>query len=142
MRATVADLNLTDPMIRDMADRNHVPSETWTLSGQLIRVACDACGNTWPCPTRKTLQAMKDSQGDPMPDPRPLSPRMVECLRAAATGLTDEGIAASLGISRHTVITHLYRARRRLGAPTTKAAVAAWLRTKSEQHQSPTGEPR
>ena len=67
-----------------------------------------------------------------MADPKPLSPRMVDCLRAAASGLTDEGIAASLGVSRHTVITHLYRARRRLGVPTTKAAVAAWLRTTEE----------
>lgn len=58
--------------------------------------------------------------------PAPLSPRMVECLLAAALGRNAEDIAGDLGISQRTVETHLRRARTKLCVPNTLAAVA-WL---------------
>lgn len=49
-------LNLNDPLVREMAQRNHVPRETWTLGGTLVSVSCDMCGYEWPCPTRLLLR--------------------------------------------------------------------------------------
>lgn len=56
------ELDLTDPLVRDMADSNHVPDETWTMSGQLAGISCSACGNRWPCPTRKALRALQHAE--------------------------------------------------------------------------------
>lgn len=50
-----AELDLSDPLVREMADRNHTPREWWSMSGLLLKVACDECGNDWPCDTRKAL---------------------------------------------------------------------------------------
>lgn len=50
------ELNLDDPMVREMADRNHQPDEKWTIGGRLIGVACYACSKEWPCPTRVALR--------------------------------------------------------------------------------------
>ena len=49
-------LNLNDPMVRMMAQGNHVPQETWTPGGTLVSVSCDMCGYEWPCLTRRQLQ--------------------------------------------------------------------------------------
>lgn len=38
------DIDLNDPLVRQMADRNHVPIEDWTLGGD-VRVLCETC----PC---------------------------------------------------------------------------------------------
>ena len=56
-------LDLSDSMVRDMADRNHVPTETWGHSmnqGRLVLegVLCDMCGERWPCETRKELRRL------------------------------------------------------------------------------------
>jgi DNA-binding CsgD family transcriptional regulator len=51
---------------------------------------------------------------------------MVECLHHIAAGRTAEGTAEALGVSPHTVVAHLRKARTRLGVPSTAAAVA-WL---------------
>lgn len=57
-------LDLTDPYVREMADINHRPSETWLLSGSLARLDCGTCRHVWPCPTRQELDALPPA--DPM----------------------------------------------------------------------------
>lgn len=52
-------LDLSDRMVRAMAERNHEPREHWDMAGRLMFVACDECGNTWPCPTRRALDALE-----------------------------------------------------------------------------------
>jgi len=54
--ASVTELDLTDPEVREMADRNHTPDEMWSTQGVLISVHCDTCGQPWPCETRKALR--------------------------------------------------------------------------------------
>jgi DNA-binding CsgD family transcriptional regulator len=51
-----------------------------------------------------------------------LTPREAECLRWAAQGLPDHGIAERLGISGNTVRNHMQNAMRKLAAPTRLAA--------------------
>lgn len=59
-------LDLTDPMVRDMADRDHVPEERWTRGGLgqrvLESVDCTECGETWPCYTRVQLRQLEAKQ--------------------------------------------------------------------------------
>lgn len=59
-------LDLTDRLVREMADRDHEPAEVWTVAGELLSVHCRTCGNGWPCPTRLALDALP-------PDPPPAS---------------------------------------------------------------------
>lgn len=54
----MADLDLSDPRLREMADRNHQPSEVWSIGGDLLSVHCDCCHRSWPCPTRRRLDAI------------------------------------------------------------------------------------
>lgn len=51
-----AELDLTDPEVREMAEHNHEPQEMWTMAGQLMSVSCRACGHAWPCPTKVALR--------------------------------------------------------------------------------------
>ncbi len=50
---------LDDAQIRQMAERNHQPEETW-LSGYAgtaqARVLCGMCEQEWPCATVKELR--------------------------------------------------------------------------------------
>jgi len=48
---------LDDPAVREMANRNHRPAESWSMAGLLMSLHCDECGHPWPCPTRRALQA-------------------------------------------------------------------------------------
>lgn len=50
-------LNLADPAVREMAERNHCPEERWTYGGDAM-VICETCKKTWPCPTRQALDAL------------------------------------------------------------------------------------
>lgn len=52
----MTDLDLTDPMVRAMADRDHEPEERWTLAGRLLRLSCRTCAQPWPCATRVALR--------------------------------------------------------------------------------------
>jgi hypothetical protein len=57
-----ADLDLTDPAVLDMADRNHRPTETWLIGGgggSLAGVSCETCHHSWPCPTRVAIRALE-----------------------------------------------------------------------------------
>lgn len=56
------ELDLSDPQIRAMAERNHVPQELWTGGGELFDVTCQTCGNRWPCPTRQQLNSIGESR--------------------------------------------------------------------------------
>ncbi|MBB5746542.1 helix-turn-helix domain-containing protein [Brevundimonas variabilis] len=76
----------------------------------------------------------------PEPGERPsadLSPRQVECLELAATGLTSAEIGRRLGVSSRTVDEHLLTACRVLGVRTRVQAVA---RLAMEERRPP--EPR
>lgn len=50
-------LDLSDPLTRQMADRNHVPAERWSVDQGAV-VICEQCGETWPCEVRRELDAM------------------------------------------------------------------------------------
>jgi hypothetical protein len=55
-------MDLTDPMVRAMADRNHVPDEITrrTASGvAYTEVVCEQCGAAWPCETRRKLRQIE-----------------------------------------------------------------------------------
>lgn len=54
-------LDLSDPLVRRMAESNHVPRERWhpVFPGRLIGVICDECGLPWRCPTRLALDEME-----------------------------------------------------------------------------------
>lgn len=52
-------LNLKDPDVREMADRNHTPEEVWMSDGRLMSVHCGQCWGNWPCPTRVALRELE-----------------------------------------------------------------------------------
>lgn len=53
--AEAFQLDLNDPHILEMADRNHVPTEEWRESGY-VTVKCARCKQAWPCLTRRQLR--------------------------------------------------------------------------------------
>lgn len=55
----MTELDLSDPLVRAMADRNHVPIEDPDLAGRLT-VLCDACRQPWPCTVRLRLRRRCD----------------------------------------------------------------------------------
>jgi len=58
-------LDLTDPAVLKMADRNHSPEEHMTRNEAgwaQSRVACSFCELDWPCPTRVTIRRMAEQQ--------------------------------------------------------------------------------
>ena len=52
-----ATFDLTDPEIWEMANRHHVPDESWTVGGEFIGLFCEKCGHAYPCATRQALRA-------------------------------------------------------------------------------------
>jgi hypothetical protein len=46
---------LTDPLVRDMAARNHQPEEQWLPMVGRVLVICGMCRQAWPCATRQAL---------------------------------------------------------------------------------------
>lgn len=50
-----AELDLSDPVVREMADHHHQPDEAWSAGGILLSVYCQTCGHAWPCPTRLAI---------------------------------------------------------------------------------------
>lgn len=56
--AAESALDLADPQVRAMAERNHCPEEWWSLGGSAPTVVCEKCKKTWPCPTRLALDAL------------------------------------------------------------------------------------
>lgn len=59
----------------------------------------------------------------------PLSGRELDVLRLVSQGLTKAQVGEALGLSEHTVKTHLFRVARRLGTHNTTHAVATAIRS-------------
>lgn len=58
-------MDLDDPMVRNMADRAHIPDEQWfpEMGGQAKgSVLCDKCRRPWPCEVRVALRELGDGQ--------------------------------------------------------------------------------
>ena len=65
-RQHVSHLDLSDPYVREMADRHHQPEEHWFVSGDLASVNCETCKQSWPCGTRRLLNELPAAgQGTP-----------------------------------------------------------------------------
>ena len=61
-----ARMDLTDPLVRDMADFNHRPEEHWWLNAYHRidhDVRCGTCDQGWPCETRRELRRIKECEG-------------------------------------------------------------------------------
>jgi LuxR family quorum sensing-dependent transcriptional regulator len=71
------------------------------------------------CATEMLSEKLRTAAAWPL-----LSQREREVLHWCAAGKTSSEIAAQLGISEHTVLTHIANAGRKLGAPNRTAAVA------------------
>jgi hypothetical protein len=60
----MAELDLTNQQIREMAHRNHLPEEIWMSErdggSSLLSVQCEMCKKPYPCPTRVTLTKVYD----------------------------------------------------------------------------------
>jgi hypothetical protein len=59
-------MDLSDPLVRDMADLNHRPEERWltgAIGASRVDVYCETCGQPWPCDTRRELRAIEESEG-------------------------------------------------------------------------------
>ena len=60
----MAELDLSNQQIREMAHRNHTPEEIWmddsTDRSKLVGVFCEMCKKPYPCPTRVTLTQVYD----------------------------------------------------------------------------------
>lgn len=53
--------DLSDPDVREMAERDHTPEERWTIMGGRpvsLEVRCDMCHQPWRCPTRRALDSL------------------------------------------------------------------------------------
>jgi two-component system nitrate/nitrite response regulator NarL len=83
---------------------------------------------------------MQDGLNSPLPQLRRLTPRELEVLHATATGRTNAGVAADLGISVHAVKFHLASIFRKLDVHNRTEAAVAFLREDGgEQRPSETG---
>ena len=60
MIENVTRLDLSDPDVREMAERHHYPEELWSNTGQLHAVRCATCFQDWPCATRLALRRYRD----------------------------------------------------------------------------------
>lgn len=62
---TTRSLDLTDPLVRRMAEFNHIPEENWRNVGAVDRhvtVTCAECGHDWPCGVRNRLRILADRE--------------------------------------------------------------------------------
>jgi hypothetical protein len=52
-------LDLSDRLVLEMAERDHVPEELWAKGdglSRLLSVTCEECGQPWPCETRQVIR--------------------------------------------------------------------------------------
>lgn len=91
------------------------------------RMALEGKAVIHPQLTRAFIEEVQLS--DKRPDPTPLSRREKEILQKVAYGATTKEVAKDLGISPHTVKTHLERIFEKLGANDRAQAVAIAIRT-------------
>jgi DNA-binding CsgD family transcriptional regulator len=71
------------------------------------------------------LEADRRKDGQVLPNAQSLSPRELDILRLAADSLTNDAIAASLGLSARTIERHLSNAYAKLGTSGKSARAAA-----------------
>jgi DNA-binding NarL/FixJ family response regulator len=98
-------------------------------AGELIhaaKLACEGKAVIHPVLTMKFIQEAEFVH-QPHPDV-PLSPRELQILQMVANGATTKEVAHDLGISPHTVKTHLERLYEKLGANDRAEAVAIAMR--------------
>ncbi len=55
LEAIPSDLLREYQEVRDMVQRNHVPTEFWDVRGNLEGVTCVMCSQSWPCMTQVRL---------------------------------------------------------------------------------------
>jgi DNA-binding NarL/FixJ family response regulator len=79
-------------------------------------------------PADAVSHAAPQAAGTPHGEPEPLTPREAQILALLADGLGNKVIAARLGISSHTVKTHIAALFQKLGVSTRAEAVAAGAR--------------
>ncbi len=63
MSSDVVTPHLDDPLVWEMADRNHVPREHWNPKASWV--TCGECGQPWRCATRRALDAMLRPEPNP-----------------------------------------------------------------------------
>jgi len=76
-------------------------------------------------PEPATARPVQETPSDPSPEPRPspLTARETELLRLTAKGLTFDSIGELLGISPHTVVSHVKKIYRKLAVHSRSEAV-------------------
>jgi DNA-binding NarL/FixJ family response regulator len=79
--------------------------------------------------TKTFIEEVRMSESGDQPSQTPLSKREREILQKVADGATTKQVASELGISPHTVKTHLERIFEKLGANDRAQAVAIAIRT-------------
>ena len=82
-----------------------------------------------PCDCRYLAVALTDGVAEKRVESPPLSRRETEILQKVAYGATTKEVAHDLGISPHTVKTHLERIFEKLGANDRAQAVAIAIRS-------------
>ena len=61
-------LDLTDRLVYEMADNNHIPTEIRAhrgYAGFTTRVECEFCGEPWPCQTRDAIRKIQKELRQP-----------------------------------------------------------------------------
>ncbi len=82
---------------------------------------------------REVIRAMLQADRDPVPDDRRLSLREEEVLRSLAKGRRYKEIAADLGLSLHTVRTHIHHIYQKLHVTNKSGAAAAFRRHRTSE---------
>jgi DNA-binding CsgD family transcriptional regulator len=112
---TLARASLAERPVRGLADAASPPSVEAATAAALSALAAVTGAQVSPAPTSELPTAE-------------LSPRELDVLRLVMAGQTDQEVAATLGLKVRTVNAYVANARRKLGAPSRAAAVAALLR--------------
>lgn len=70
--------DFSEPLIRDLVERNHVPEEVITrvdADGVAVgSVVCEACGEDWPCTTLTALRTWLAQNSDRGLPPQAVTP--------------------------------------------------------------------
>lgn len=126
-RVVVLSSFIDDSLVRSVVARGArgYLTKTATLADLGARLRTVAEGGTAFCSAaEKALERTGSEATRPNATDGSLSPREQEVIALAAAGLTDAAIASRLGVSPHTVRTHLTRVFTKLGAANRAEAVA------------------
>ncbi|HEX6536844.1 MAG TPA: response regulator transcription factor [Gemmatimonadaceae bacterium] len=100
----------------------------FVLAPDALDAVLGASGERGPVGASAALAPSGGAMTPPAPPPPPLTPRELDVLRAVTEGLANKQIAARLGISSHTVKTHLAAVFQKLGASSRAEAVTLGAR--------------